>query len=94
VLQRENNIENVYLSGPREALRNAIQETGVNDKIVKEVSVVPASYRELPLPDTTGADCMVFGFLECLSCAYEVRIFTSSSTDKERPTIGNCNHKY
>jgi hypothetical protein len=38
------------------ALRNAIQKTGVNDEIVQKVPVIPTSYRELPLPDTTGAD--------------------------------------
>ena len=50
-----------------EALRNAIQKTGVNDKIVKEVPVIPTSYRELPLPDTTGGDWFSAFWSACLS---------------------------
>jgi hypothetical protein len=50
-----------------ELLRNAIRETGVNDKIVEEVPVVPTSYRELPLPNTTGADWFSAFWSACLA---------------------------
>lgn len=50
----------------REALRNAIRKTGVNDEIIKEVPVIPTSYRELPLPDTTGGDWFSAFWSACL----------------------------
>ena len=50
-----------------DALRNAIRKAGVNDKIVKEVSVIPTSYRELPLPDNTGADWFSAFWSTCLN---------------------------
>jgi predicted GTPase len=50
-----------------ELLRNAIRETGVNDKIVKEIPVVPTSYRELPLPNATGADWFSAFWSACLA---------------------------
>ena len=49
-----------------DALRNAIRKTGVNDKIVKEVPVIPTSYRELPLPDTTAGDWFSAFWSACL----------------------------
>ena len=52
-----------------EALRNAILKAGVNNKIVKEVSIIPTSYRELPLPDTTGADWFSAFWSACLKRA-------------------------
>lgn len=52
-----------------ETLRNTVKEAGVNAKIANDILVIPTSYRELPLPDTTGADWFSVFWTSCLQRA-------------------------
>ena len=50
----------------REALRSAVKKAGVNNKDAQDIPVVPTSYRDLPLPDTTGADWFSIFWSACI----------------------------
>ena len=49
-----------------DALRNAIKETGVDSNIAEAVPVVPTSYRDIPLPDTLGANWFTMFWSTCI----------------------------
>ena len=51
-----------------EALKNAIKKTGVNNKVAEAIPVVPTSYRNIALPDTTEANWFSAFWSTCIQC--------------------------
>ena len=49
-----------------EALRFAVTKAGVNGKDAEAIPVVPASYQNIPLPDSTGADWFLVFWSKCV----------------------------
>ena len=49
-----------------EALKNAVKKAGVNSEDADVIPVVPTSYRDLPLPDTPGANWFTVFWSTCI----------------------------